>query len=211
MATIDKKAAKAVSSLYLQDKYSVAMIAEKLGFSVHQVRHCLEKNNVPRRSRSEATFLAHFHRFNRLPCNIKRELTPKERDLFVAGIMLYWAEGWKKNSQYASFSNSDPKMIRLFLMFLRKLCGIQEGRVRLLLHLYEDQNEKELRNFWSEVTNVPLSQFNSSYLHKAKPGNYKRKSEHGTISLRYGDKKLLEQILEWIDDCLVEFNIFLPR
>jgi hypothetical protein len=140
-----------------------------------------------------------------LPCNIKKKLTSKEKELLIAGIMLYWAEGWKKHSTYVIFSNSEPKMVQLFLKFLRKICGVQEDRIRLLLHLYEDQNEVKLKKFWSKVTKIPLSQFQATYIHKGKPGTYKKKSEYGTVFLKYGDKKLLNQILQWIDDYLNKF------
>ena len=125
----------------------MAMIAERLGISVHKIQYWLEKNNIPRRDRSEATYLAYLHRFNKLPCNIKKKFTLKEKELFITGIMLYWAEGWKKNSKYVAFANSDPKMIQLFLKFLHKICGIHKDRLHLGLHLYEDQNELKLKNF----------------------------------------------------------------
>jgi len=211
MAIIDKKMAMIVRSMYLKDKYSVAMISEKSGFSIHQVQYCLEKNNIPRRDRSEATYLAYFHRFNKLPCNIRKKFTTQQRELFITGIMLYWAEGWKKDSTYVSFTNSDPKMIMIFAMFLREICGVQESRLRLRLHLYNDQDEKVLKNFWSDMADIPLSQFNATYFHEGKSGTYKKKSKHGTACLHYGDKKLLNQILQWIDQYLLEYKVIMPR
>ena len=113
--------------------------------------------------------------------------------------MLYWAEGWKNKTGSIAFSNSDPKMIKLFLKFLRKICGVYENRLHILLHLYEDQNERDLKRYWSEITEIPLDQFNASYIHQGKPGTYNKKSKYGTVSLRYCDKKLLDQILERIE------------
>lgn len=201
----NKTLIKEIYSLYLKNQYSMTMIAEELKISPNKVCYWLEKNNIPRRTMSEAVSLAYLHRFNKLPCNIKKKLTSEEKKLLIAGIMLYWAEGWKKNSKYVSFSNSNPRMIELFLKFLREICGVHEDRIHLLLHLYEDQNELKLKNFWSKVTEIPLSQFNASYIHKGKPGTYKKKSEYGTISIKYGDKKLLDQILQWIDDYINRF------
>src|SRR5258706_11803333 len=40
-----------------------------------------------------------------------------KRELFLVGVSLYWAEGFKKDSQ-VGFANSDPKMINLFLRWL---------------------------------------------------------------------------------------------
>ena len=175
------------------------MIAEQLNVSVHKVQYWLEKENIDRRKPSEATTLAHIKRFNKIPCEVKIILDAEQERLLIAGVMLYWAEGSKKNNNYVAFSNSDPDMVRLFLSFLREICGIQESRLHLLLHIYTDQNEKELKSFWSEITKIPLNQFNKTYIHQGKIGNYKKKSQYGTVSLRYGDKKLFDQIIKWIE------------
>ena len=195
-----KNLIKKICSLYLNSQYSMAMVAEELKISPNKVRYWLEKNSIPRRKKSEAGYLAHRQRFNKLPCNIKKKLLPKERELLIASFMLYWAEGWKKNSKYIAFSNSNPKMMQLFLKFLREICGIYENRLRAVLHFYEDQSELKLKKFWSKTTGIPLAQFNAAYMHKGKPGTYKKRSKYGTLSLRYGDKRLLEQILKGIDE-----------
>lgn len=39
--------------------------------------------------------------------------------LFVAGCMLFWAEGGKKRNSLR-FTNSDPQMVRFFVRFLRR-------------------------------------------------------------------------------------------
>ena len=188
-----------ICSLYIDDRRSMAMIAKELNISINKVQYWLEKNSISRRNRSKAGYLANEQRFNKFPCKIKRKLSQKEKELLLAGIMLYWAEGWKKNSTCVSFSNSDPKMIQLFLKFLREICGAYEERLRTVLHLYEDQNELRLKKFWSRVTRISLNQFQAPYVHKAKPGTYKKKSRYGTLCVKYCDKKLLEQILEQIN------------
>jgi len=119
--------------------------------------------------------------------------------------MLYWAEGSKKSNQYIAFSKSDPRMIQLLLKFIRENCGVHENRLRILLHLYDDQDNKDLEKWWSRLTGIPLTQFFSSYIHKGKQGTYKKKSEYGTVSLRYCDKKLYNQVLRWIDEYIAQF------
>ena len=52
-----------------------------------------------------------------------------EQELWLMGIMLYWAEG-SKESPYrpgsaAQFTNSDPAMLKLFLLWLRRCCKIK--------------------------------------------------------------------------------------
>ena len=201
----DKNLIEKICSLYLKNQYSMVMVAEKLKISPNKVQYWLEKNNIPRRNNSEAGYLTHQKRFNKFPSNIKKKFLQKEKELLIAGIMLYWAEGWKKNSGCIAFSNSNPKMIQLFLKFLREICGIYENRLRVVLHLYENQKELELKKFWSKITRIPLKQFNKSHIHKGKSGTYKKKSKYGTLSLRYGDKKLLKQILKLIEEYTGKF------
>ena len=112
--------------------------------------------------------------------------------------MLYWGEGAKTGGS-VKFANSDPEMIKVFLNFLREICGIHEERLKALIHIYPDHNESELKFFWSESTGIPMERFYKSHVHNGKVGTYKNKSRYGTIAINYSDKKLLHVLLSWID------------
>ena len=51
-----------------------------------------------------------------------------DRENFLCGVMLYWAEGSKQKETSVSvgveFSNSDSKMLRFFLFWIRKYLSI---------------------------------------------------------------------------------------
>lgn len=67
--------------------------------------------------------------------------------LHMAGCMLYWGEGSKdKNS--LGFANSDPRMMTFFVRFLREFYGVEDQRLRLRCHLYEEQKRDEIEQFW---------------------------------------------------------------
>jgi len=53
-----------------------------------------------------------------------------EKEFFIAGAALYWAEGFKKDSRLG-FANSDPDMIKFFLKWLIKSCGVSKEEIRL--------------------------------------------------------------------------------
>lgn len=59
-----------------------------------------------------------------------------EKNGKIALACLYWAEGTKASNNL-TFMNSDPKMIRTFLILLRKFFTIDESKFRVLLHLHE--------------------------------------------------------------------------
>jgi hypothetical protein len=93
---------------------------------------------------------------------------PSERDLFIAGIALYAGEGAKTDGS-VKFANSDPRMIQLFLRFLRTFFEVDESRLRLRLYLHEGLDLHAANGFWSALTGIPLSQFGKPYRAKADP------------------------------------------
>ena len=99
--------------------------------------------------------------------------------------LLFWAEG-AKDSQRMMFINSDPKMITVFLSLFRSSFPVTEKKFRVLMHLHEYHNEKEMKRFWSTVTKIPYSQFTKSY---KKPHTKKRKrlNYKGCIRISYHD------------------------
>lgn len=85
-----------------------------------------------------------------------------ESELFVAGVVAYWAEGSKnkpwRHGQAVRFVNSDPAMIRLFLAWLR-LVGVERDRLVFRVHIHESADAAEAATFWSGVVEAPKSQF----------------------------------------------------
>lgn len=177
----------------------MAQIADRLCISPSTVVYYLEKNGIKRRSRSDANVQWNITQVGKKVARVKTVFTHEEEKLRVAGVMLYWGEGCKGWTT-VKFANSDPDMIVHFLRFLREICGIWEERLKALVHIYPDHNEREVRLFWSRITKIPQENFYQSFVHIGKKGAYKKKSKYGTLTLSYSDKKLLEQINEWIDE-----------
>lgn len=186
-----------VIHLYTKKYLSVQQISEQSHVSLSRIRAILERNNVKRRSRSEAIRQLNITKFGKQSCSIKETLTEEEEKLKIAGIMLYWGEGTKDGNTVA-FSNSNPAMIVVFLRFLKIICGAPDSRVKALIHVYQDHDEKELKKYWSSVTQIPETHFYKSFNHGSKRGTYKKTSKYGTLSLRCSDKKLLQIINSWI-------------
>lgn len=83
-----------------------------------------------------------------------------QRELFLIGAALYWAEGSKQKNHSVSnrvrFSNSDPKMIKLFLLWLNKICGINSSNIRCDLYIHEKANISNAKSFWEKEINMPI-------------------------------------------------------
>lgn len=67
-------------------------------------------------------------------------------NLWLTGIMLYWAEGAKCKGKHLghpiAFSNSDPLMIKLFILWLRKCLKIEIERIRFDIYIHENSKNK---------------------------------------------------------------------
>ena len=190
---------------YVELRLSEKQIADKFLLSPKAVRKILDSKSVSRRSISEALRCLNITKFGKKEFSLKLELNGDDELLKVAGLMLYWGEGSKRGNTVA-FSNSDPKMIGVFVRFLRVICGIHEERLHVTIHYYEDHDPEELRDFWSNVTQIPPRQFYKSILHRRRPtGSYRNPSRYGTISVQYSDSKLLALIISWMDACSNSF------
>jgi len=106
------------------------------------------------------------------------------RDLLIAGIALYAGEGAKRDGAI-KFANSDPRMIDLFLRFLRHFFVIDESRMRLRLYLHEGLDIDAANRFWSDLTHIPLSQFHAPYRAVADRSIRRVKHPLGCASVSY--------------------------
>jgi len=190
---------KKVIEFYLDKRLSIQQITEILQISSYRARKILKANKIPKRSISEAITAHHIIKFGAKEFIPKQKLSFEDKLLKVAGVMLYWGEG-NKGGNAVALSNSNPYLIKLFLRFLRIICGVAEDRIRISIHYYTDHDPNKLIEFWSNETGVQKSQFHKPWLHIKKKGTYRNPSKYGTIMVRYADKKLLGLILQWIEE-----------
>ncbi|MFJ1600252.1 hypothetical protein [Streptomyces sp. NPDC088261] len=95
-----------------------------------------------------------------------------ERELFLIGVALYWAEGAKVKShrpqERVSFINSDPNMIRVFLAWL-DLLGVSKDRLRYQVQIHESADVGAAEQFWADVAGVDVQAFGKTTLKRHNP------------------------------------------
>ncbi|MEU3405803.1 hypothetical protein ABZ766_17945 [Streptomyces sp. NPDC006670] len=95
-----------------------------------------------------------------------------DRDLFIAGVALYWAEGSKskpyRRDESVAFINSDPGVIRVHLAWLT-LMGIPRERLRFRVMIHETADVSGAELYWSELVGVDRSQLQKTTLKKHNP------------------------------------------
>jgi transposase len=112
-----------------------------------------------------------------------------ESELFVAGVVAYWAEGaknkpWRTGARVA-FLNSDPGMIRLFLCWLR-LLGVEEARLQFRLQIHESADVAAAETFWAGVVGISEDVFDRPTLKKHNPRTVRRnigEDYHGCLCI----------------------------
>ncbi len=65
-----------------------------------------------------------------------------ERELFVAGIALYWAEGSKKR-RVVRFCNSDPRLIRVIMEWLKRNFNVKTNELAVHIGINEIHKPRE--------------------------------------------------------------------
>ena len=88
-------------------------------------------------------------------------MSKTDSDLRLLGAALYLCEGtklrvdnrgWKHHD--IEFTNTDPRMLRVFITFVRKILKVEEKRMRFQLFIYPDHSEKKLVDFWCRTLSI---------------------------------------------------------
>ncbi len=133
--------------------------------------------------------------------------TITSKELFLIGVIMYWAEGAKEKEYYPGsqlqFSNMDPKMIQVFLIWLIRVCKINKNMLifNIFLHQTHKDRVEEVRKYWSKVTGFPINNFSAVYWKRNKlTTNRKNTNEkyHGVLKIKVRESSsLVRKIAGW--------------
>ncbi|MCR4325995.1 MAG: DUF3606 domain-containing protein [Patescibacteria group bacterium] len=185
---------------YLERKFSVSEIAKRLRCSEQKVNYWLRKHNIPKRSISDAL----YQKWNPDgdPFVVRQPKTVSEAVLYGLGVGLYWGEGTKASKGSIRLGNSDPALIRKFIEFLVRFYGIDRLRLRFGLQIFGDMDEEKSVHYWTRSLKVSRKQFHPSIMvtpHRG-VGNYRKKSEHGVLTLYFNNTKLRDILCNAINE-----------
>lgn len=127
--------------------------------------------------------------------------------LFLTGVNLYWAEGYKKGAygskwKSVDFANSDPAMIALMMKFFLQTCKIPIEKMRAQLIAHENVDIDNAVEYWSKLTGIAEDRFIRTAVPVVRKSNNKRKNSnltHGTLHIRINDVSFFFKIIGWID------------
>jgi hypothetical protein len=109
------------------------------------------------------------------------------RELFIAGIALYWAEGTKKTRHF-SLCNSDPRIISFAMNWFMHSFDLTIDRFRpyVCINILHKSRENAIIDYWSKITGIPRDQFTKTIIVKSKLKKiYENNHQYfGTLTLR---------------------------
>jgi hypothetical protein len=120
-------------------------------------------------------------------------LHSKDKLVYI-GVSLFWAEGTKarqiNRTPDLRFTNSDEKMILVFMKFLRKYFDISDQKLKASIQIHENCNRLKSIEYWSKITKIPKDKF---YIIDQKPTSSKNKRPknslpYGTFTVRYASR-----------------------
>lgn len=186
--------------------FSINNIAGKLDFSKRTIsRWCNDiyldsKQKQILWSRAKSKYRENFKKY----CERKHQITQEKiqklkqegikevgdlskRELFISGIALYWAEGFKKDMRFG-FANTDPEMIKFCLKWLKKCLGIKDTEISLSVTVNISYQDKvgRIEKYWRKITGLPKNQFTRPFFQKTKwLKEYEKSDEyHGVLRIR---------------------------
>lgn len=111
-----------------------------------------------------------------------------DQSMFVAGLMLYAAEGDKKSRADVAFTNTDPILVLFFIQWAIRFLGFPKEKFRIQLHLYENMDIKAEELFWIRHLGLSRKQLWKSQVNALRPKSfsYRDTSRHGTCKLYAG-------------------------
>ncbi len=124
-----------------------------------------------------------------------------ERDLMMVGIALYAGEGSKTPGE-VRFANSDPRMISMFVEWMRRCFGISPETMRLRLYLHEGLDLDAANQFWSDLTGIPRERFRRPYRAVPDPSIRKAKHPMGCPAVCVTSIRLHRQVMGLVDALL---------
>ena len=124
----------------------------------------------------------------------------------LIGAFLYWAEGCKTDR--FAVTNSDPYFILFMVRWFKDVFGIPSQDLKVELNIYPQQNESEIKQFWSCLTGIPLENFGKSFI-KPLSKNYKKNNlYYGTIRVRVPKgTDLRHRVFGWVKATLKDIEL----
>lgn len=127
-----------------------------------------------------------------------RRLMKDGENKFVAGCMLYWAEG-AKSQNTLKFVNSDVDMMRFFVEFIREYFDVEDDDFAISLKFYSNEimSFESAQEYWLTNLGLPSSCMRKSQVDVIRGDGYGKKTNKrpaGICSVQVNSTEILQAI-----------------
>jgi hypothetical protein len=152
-----------------------------------------------------------IERFNNIVSKASNDISKiSERELFLIGLTLYWAEGAKEKSHSPGsgfqFGNMDAKMICVVIAWLERVCKIQKSVLVYELYIHKSHKNQlpTVLKYWEKVLDLKRGTITRIYFKTNKTTITNRKntgeSYRGLIRIKVPQSStLVRQIEGWTE------------
>jgi hypothetical protein len=155
-------------------KSTISDWLHSVGLAKHQIQRITEKRREVTRLGAEAKHRQRIERTEEIINTAKEDIGEvSQRELWLMGVMLYWAEGSKEKKDgpgsSVTFTNMDPTMIYFFLHWLENVCGIYPEDIIFEIYLHETHKHRveEVITHWAYELKIPREYLSRVYFKKA--------------------------------------------
>jgi transcriptional regulator with XRE-family HTH domain len=117
--------------------------------------------------------------------------------LFIAGLMLYLADGDRNDPRLIRVSNNNPDIHQLFIRFASDYLGVEKHSVHFWLLLYPAQDEIKCMKHWVKKTGLSVSQFYKNQVVESRSN--KQPLHFGVGNTIIGSILLKKKLTLWIE------------
>lgn len=189
-------------------KSTLSIWLQSVDLSKKQKQRITQKRLINSKRGGEARRKQRIEKQNKIFLEAVSDISSiSENELFLIGIILYWAEGTKEKEYHPGspfqFSNMDPKIISIILIWLLKVCKIERNMLIFNIFLHESHKGRveEVKSYWSLITSFPLDSFNTIYWKKNKLMTKRRNTGekyYGVLKIKIRESSsLVRKIASW--------------
>ncbi len=135
------------------------------------------------------------------------------KDIYLVEIalaLLYLGEGSKATTE-TSMGSSDPLILKFFLICLRRIYNVNTAKIRCELHLRADQDQQEVKRFWSRELALPIRNFTYISVDKRTIGSQTYSHYKGVCQIRCGtvaiQRKLIDLANMFCEETIKNFGL----
>lgn len=179
---------------YVKDKKSLQQIATAQKCSLNKIQYWMKKYGLRSRSRSDALYARYNP--NGDPFRVKKTFNKNDFFLLGLGLGLWWGEGSKMHKGTIRLGNTDPSLIKKFILFLTDIFGVDKNKIRFGLQIFSDMEPAVAKKFWIKSLDVTDDQFFPKIVvnKSIKLGTYHRKIQHGVLTVYCSNIKLRQAL-----------------